>query len=52
MNQPAPSPQVPNLRPNPLFADITLIESRARSKYERVAGQVHGSRWRTPCPRS
>ena len=36
MNQPAPSPQVPNLRPNPLYADITLIESRARSKYNAL----------------
>jgi hypothetical protein len=36
MNQPAPSAQVPNLRPNPLYADITLIESRARSTYNAL----------------
>src|SRR4029450_10510595 len=36
MTQPAPSPQVPNLRPNPLYADITLIESRARSEYNAL----------------
>jgi hypothetical protein len=36
MNQPAPSPRLPNLRPNPLFADITLIESRARSRYDAL----------------
>src|SRR4051794_35129783 len=33
LNQPAASPVVPNLRPNPAFADITLIESRASSRY-------------------
>ena len=32
-NQPVASPIQPNLRPNPLFADITLIESRASSRY-------------------
>ena len=32
-NQPAASPNPVNLRPNPLYADITLIESRARSLY-------------------
>jgi len=32
-NQPAASPQPLNLRPNPLFADVTLIESRASSRY-------------------
>jgi hypothetical protein len=36
LNQPAPSPRVPNLRPNPLFADITLIESRGRSRYNAL----------------
>jgi hypothetical protein len=36
LNQPAASPQIPNLRPNPRFADITLIESRARSKYDAL----------------
>lgn len=36
INQPDPSPVVPNLRPNPLFADIMLIESRARSRYQAL----------------
>jgi hypothetical protein len=36
MNQPAPSPQPINLRPNPFFADITLIESRAESQYDSL----------------
>jgi hypothetical protein len=35
-NQPAASPVVPNLRPNPFFADVTLIESRASSKYNAL----------------
>ncbi len=33
INQPPASPNRPNLRPNPLFADITLLESRATSEY-------------------
>jgi hypothetical protein len=33
-NQPAADPRPNNLRPNPLFADITLIESRASSRYD------------------
>ena len=33
LNQPAASPNPLNLRPNPQFADITLIESRASSEY-------------------
>ena len=36
LNQPAASPHPANLRPNPLFADITLIESRASSKYNAL----------------
>ena len=36
MNQPAASPNPLNLRPNPLFADITLIESRASSRYNAL----------------
>ncbi|MGH9312728.1 MAG: carboxypeptidase regulatory-like domain-containing protein [Vicinamibacterales bacterium] len=36
MNQPAPSPQPFNLRPNPFFADITLVESRAESQYDSL----------------
>jgi len=35
-NQPAPGPAMPNLRPNPFFADILLIESRARSRYDAL----------------
>ena len=33
VNQPPMSPSPFNLRPNPAFADITLIESRASSRY-------------------
>jgi hypothetical protein len=36
INQPAPSVIFPNLRPNPFFDDITLIESRASSKYDAL----------------
>lgn len=36
LNQPAASPQPLNLRPNPLFGDITFIESRARSRYDSL----------------
>ena len=35
-NQPAPSTAFPNLRPNPLFADVTLIESRGSSRYNAM----------------
>jgi hypothetical protein len=33
INQPAPSVVFPNLRPNPLFDDITAVESRASSTF-------------------
>jgi hypothetical protein len=36
LNQPAASPLPFNLRPNPLFGDITFIESRARSAYDAM----------------
>jgi hypothetical protein len=36
INQPAPGPALPNLRPNPLFSDITLIESRGSSDYNAL----------------
>jgi hypothetical protein len=36
LNQPAPSPQPLNLRPNPFFGDITYIESRASSHYDSL----------------
>jgi hypothetical protein len=35
-NQPPASPDPRNLRPNPLFGDITLIESRASSRYDAL----------------
>ena len=34
VNQPQPKAVVPNLRPDPRFADITLIESQARSEFD------------------
>jgi outer membrane receptor protein involved in Fe transport len=36
MNQAPASPNRPNLRPQPFFADITLIESRASSEYNAL----------------
>ncbi|MPY86888.1 MAG: hypothetical protein GEU99_03105 [Luteitalea sp.] len=36
LNQPSPSPQPLNPRPNPGFADITFIESRATSQYDSL----------------
>ena len=36
VNQPPASPAPLNLRPNPAFADITLIESRASSRYNAM----------------
>ena len=36
VNQPRPSSEPLNLRPDPRFADITLIESRARSQFDSV----------------
>jgi Carboxypeptidase regulatory-like domain len=36
INQAAPSPVTPNLRPNPQFDDITFIESRALSRYNAL----------------
>jgi len=36
INQAAASPRIPNLRPNPLFADITALESQARSDYDSL----------------
>ena len=36
INQPRPSPVQPNLRPNPLFDDINLVESRANSNYHSL----------------
>jgi hypothetical protein len=36
INQPRPSPVRPNLRPNPLFDDISIIESRGNSVYHSL----------------
>jgi hypothetical protein len=36
VNQAPASPKQPNLRPNPFFADITLIESRGSSRYNAL----------------
>ena len=36
INQAEPSPDIPNLRPNPRFADIIAIESMARSTYDAL----------------
>ena len=36
INQALPSPQMPNLRPNPEFADIDYLESRANSTYNSL----------------
>jgi hypothetical protein len=40
-NQPAASPNPLNLRPNPQFADITQIESRASSRYNALQIKFH-----------
>ena len=36
LNQPRPSTQAPNLRPNPFFGDITILESAGRSSYNSL----------------
>jgi len=36
LNQPRPSPEPLNLRPNPLFGDITTVESAGRSRYHAL----------------
>ncbi len=40
INQPAPSQQVPNLRPNPMLADINQLESRSNSTYNALQLRV------------
>jgi hypothetical protein len=40
INQPRPSPISPNLRPNPLFDDIDMIESRANSNYHALQARL------------
>ncbi len=42
INQPAPSPVSPNLRPNPFFSDINQIESSFDSVY-------HSLQWQLQC---
>lgn len=39
INQPRPSTAALNLRPDPRFADITLLESRARSEFDSLQGR-------------
>jgi Carboxypeptidase regulatory-like domain/TonB dependent receptor len=39
-NQPAPSPVIPNLRPDPRFSDILILESRARSRYDALQARL------------
>ena len=36
INQPLPSPVIPNLRPNPFFDDINITESRANASYNSL----------------
>jgi hypothetical protein len=40
INQPRPSPISPNLRPNPFFDDIDIIESRANSNYNALQARL------------
>jgi hypothetical protein len=44
VNQPNPGPSAFNPRPNPLFSDITLLESRARSQYHALLATVERRR--------
>jgi hypothetical protein len=45
INQPAPSPVSPNLRPNPLFDDITAVESRSSSIYHALQTRYQQRIW-------
>jgi len=45
LNQPAPSTVFPNLRPNPLFDDITSVESRASSTYHAMQVRFQQRLW-------
>ena len=40
INQPRPSAVSPNLRPNPFFDDIDIIESRANSNYHALQARL------------
>ena len=42
LNQPRPSPVPLNLRPNPFFGDITLLESAGRSRYHALQLKYEG----------
>ncbi|MEW5975313.1 MAG: TonB-dependent receptor [Acidobacteriota bacterium] len=39
-NQPRPSPLQPNLRPNPFFDDINILESRGNSNYHSLQARL------------
>ncbi len=41
INQPAPSPRSPNLRPAPFFADVNILESRSNSSYHSLQARLH-----------
>jgi len=43
LNQPNPSPQTPNLRPQPQFADINILESRGDSSYQSLQARFQQS---------
>jgi hypothetical protein len=43
LNQPNPSPQIPNLRPQPQFADINILESRGDSNYQSLQARLQHS---------
>ena len=45
INQSAANPVVPNLRPNPLFDDITAIESRSSSTYHALQTRFQQRIW-------
>ena len=40
INQPHPSPAANNLRPNPYYGDVTLLESAANSSYQSLQVRV------------
>ncbi len=45
INQAASSAATPNLRPNPLFADVTSVESRASSIYHALQARFQQRLW-------
>lgn len=46
INQPRPSPQQPNLRPNPAFDDITALESRGNSVFHSLQARYQQRFWK------